>query len=116
MLRGREEISCLVGNWDDKAANLRRIAQRLNIGTDSLVFADDNPFERNLVRQELPEVAVPELPEDPAGFAACLAAAGYFEGLSITSEDQERVNQYRANAEREELRESTTDMAGYLQS
>jgi FkbH-like protein len=116
MLLRRKHISCFVANWDDKASNLRQIARRLNIGTDSLVLADDNPFERNLVRQELPEVAVPELPEDPAGFAACLAAAGYFEALSITNEDQERVNQYRANTEREQLRESTTDMAGFLQS
>jgi FkbH-like protein len=116
MLLRRIHISCFVANWEDKASNLRQIARRLNIGTDSLVFVDDNPFERNLVRQELPEVAVPELPEDPAAFAACIAAAGYFEALSITNEDQERVNQYRANAEREQLRESTTDMAGYLQS
>lgn len=116
MLLRRKHISCFVANWEDKASNLREIARRLNIGTDSLVFADDNPFERNLVRQELPEIAVPELAEDPAGFAACIAAAGYFEGLSITNEDQDRVNQYRANAEREQLRESTTDMASYLQS
>jgi FkbH-like protein len=116
MLIRRKDISCFVANWDDKASNLRQIAKRLNIGTDSLVFADDNPFERNLVRQELPEIAVPELPDDPSGFVACLAGAGYFEGLSITSEDQDRVNQYRANAEREQLRESTTDMSSYLQS
>ncbi len=116
MLLRRHHISCFVANWEDKASNLRQIARRLNIGTDSLVFADDNPFERNLVRQELPEVAVPELPEDPAGFAACIAAAGYFEGLSITNEDHQRVNQYRANTEREQLRESTMDMAAYLQS
>jgi len=116
MLLRRKHISCFVANWEDKASNLRQIARRLNIGTDSLVFADDNPFERNLVRQELPEVAVPELPEDPAGFAACIAAAGYFEGLNITNEDQERLNQYRANTERELLRDSTTDMGAYLQS
>jgi FkbH-like protein len=116
MLLRRQHISCFVANWDDKATNLRLIARQLNIGTDALVFADDNPFERNLVRQELPEVAVPELPEDPAGFVGCIAAAGYFEGLSVTNEDQERVNQYRANAEREQLREATTDMGAYLQS
>jgi FkbH-like protein len=116
MLLRRQDISCFVANWDDKATNLRLIARRLNIGTDALVFADDNPFERNLVRQELPEVAVPELPEDPAGFVGCIAAAGYFEGLSVTNEDQERVSQYRANAEREQLRAATTDMGAYLQS
>jgi FkbH-like protein len=116
MLLRRKHISCFVANWEDKATNLRQIARQLNIGTDALVFVDDNPFERNLVRQELPEVAVPELPEDPAGFVTCIASAGYFEGLSVTNEDQERVSQYRANAEREQLRESTTDMAAYLQS
>jgi len=116
MLLRRKDISCFLANWEDKPSNLREIARRLNIGTDSLVFADDTPFERNLVRQELPEVAVPELPEDPAGFAACIAAAGYFEALSVTTEDQERVSQYRANAEREQLRETTTDMSAYLQS
>jgi FkbH-like protein len=116
MLLRREHISCFVANWDDKASNLRQIAKTLNIGTDSLVFADDNPFERNLVRQELPEVAVPELPEDPADFSACISAAGYFEGLSVTNEDMERVSQYHANVERDQLRKSTTDMATYLQS
>ncbi len=116
MLLGLQDIACFVANWDDKASNLRRIAQRLNIGVDSLVFADDNPFERNLVRQELPEVAVPELPEDPAGFAACIAAAGYFESLSVTTEDEARTAQYKANAEREQLRESVTDMGAYLAS
>jgi FkbH-like protein len=114
MLLRKQDIACFVANWDDKATNLRRIAQRLNIGLDSLVFADDNPFERDLIRQELPEVGVPELPEDPAGYAACIAAAGYFESLAITTEDQERTSQYRANAEREQLRESVTDMAAYL--
>lgn len=116
MLLRRNDIACFVANWDDKASNLRQIAKRLNIGTDALVFADDNPFERNLIRQELPEVAVPELPEDPAGYASCIAAAGYFEGLGVTSEDRERTGQYRANAERELLRETVTDMAAYLTS
>ncbi len=116
MLLRRKDIACFVANWEDKASNLWHIAQRLNIGIDSIVFADDNPFERNLIRQELPEVAVPELPEDPAGFAACIAAAGYFESLSVTVEDEERTSQYRANSEREQLRESATDMSAYLSS
>jgi FkbH-like protein len=116
MLLRREHIACFVANWEDKASNLRQIAKRLNIGTDALVFVDDNPFERNLVRQELPEVAVPELPEDPALYAACIAAGGYFEALNITPEDEARTSQYRANVEREQLRESITDMGSYLAS
>lgn len=108
------DIACFVANWQDKASNLRAIAKTLNIGLDSLVFADDNPFERNLIRQELPEVAVPELPEDPALYADALAQAGYFEALTLTSEDRERTLQYQANADRERLRENVTDMASYL--
>lgn len=110
------DIACFVANWSDKAGNLRHIAERLNIGIDSLVFADDNPFERNIVRRELPMVAVPELPDDPAFYAQCLADAGYFEALHVTAEDFERGGQYRANIAREDLRASHTDLEGYLKS
>jgi FkbH-like protein len=110
------DIACFVANWSDKATNIRAIAEQLNIGLDSLVFADDNPFERNIVRRELPMVAVPELPEDPALYAQCIADAGYFEALRVTADDFERNGQYRANASRESLRAVHTDLAGYLKS
>ncbi len=116
MVLKREDIACFVANWEDKATNLRLIAQTLNIGIDSLVFADDNPFERNLVRRELPEVAVPELPEDPAYFVDCIAGAGYFESLALSAEDRERARLYQANAEREQLRGSATNIQDYLKS
>jgi FkbH-like protein len=116
MVLKMEDIACFVANWSDKASNLRLIAEQLNIGIDSLVFVDDNPFERNIVRRELPMVAVPELPEDPAFYAPFLANAGYFEALQITPEDLERGGQYRANVARESLRTSHTDLAGYLKS
>jgi FkbH-like protein len=114
MLLRIKDIACFIANWQDKATNLRTIAETLNIGLDSLVFADDNPFERNLIRQELPMVAVPELPEDPALYASTIAGAGYFESLSVNKEDLERGQQYQLNAERNRLRESSTDMAGFL--
>jgi FkbH-like protein len=116
MILRRADIACFVANWEDKAGNIRRIAKQLNIGLDSLVFVDDNPFERNLIRRELPMVAVPELPEDPCGYVRLLSAAGYFETLSITEEDRERSSQYRANLSREELREKATDMQGFLRA
>lgn len=116
MVLKREDIACFVANWQDKASNLRSIAQRLNIGLDSLVFVDDNPFERNLVRRELPMVRVPELPDDPAFYGACVSRAGYFEAVSLTPEDRERGHQYQANIERETLRTSGQDLASYLQS
>jgi FkbH-like protein len=114
MVLKETDISAFVANWDDKATNLRRIAKQLNIGLDSLVFLDDNPFERNLVRRELPEVAVPEVPDDPALIPAVLSAAGYFEGLAVTEEDRERTAQYGANREREVFQAETTDLSAYL--
>jgi FkbH-like protein len=114
MILKREHIACFVANWQDKATNIREIAKRLNLGLDSFVFVDDNPFERNLVRRELPVVAVPEIPEDPALYATCLADAGYFEALDVTEEDRERTQQYQANWQREAIRTAHTDMEGYL--
>ena len=110
----RTDIAAIAINWKDKPANIRAIASELNIGLDALVFVDDNPFERNLVRRELPMVAVPEVGDDPVGFIAALADAGYFEGFNVTDEDRERTGQYQGNRAREALRRSATDLEGYL--
>ncbi|HEY8287689.1 MAG TPA: HAD-IIIC family phosphatase [Acetobacteraceae bacterium] len=114
MVLRRADISSFVANWSDKAANIRAIAQELNIGLDALVFVDDNPFERNLVRQELPMVAVPEVSDDPTGYPVALADAGYFEALSVTDEDRERTAQYQGNKARDALKSSVTDLPAYL--
>jgi FkbH-like protein len=116
MILKRADIASFVANWDDKARNIRRIAHELNIGLDSLVFLDDNPFERNLVRSELPMVAVPEVSDDPSLFARAIADAGYFEGVAITDEDRERSRQYQANSERAALQAEAADLPTYLAS
>ena len=116
MLLQLKDFAVFVANWKDKASNLRSIAKRLRIGLDSLVFADDNPAERELIRRELPEVMVPEMPEDPAGYVGAIARAGYFEGLVLTAEDRDRAQRYAEEVEREGLRQASTDMRGYLQS
>lgn len=110
----RGDIAAFVANWEDKAGNLRRIAQMLDIGLDSLVFVDDNPAERDIVRRELPEVGVPELPEDIAEYPARVAAAGYFEAVSFTADDASRGRNYASNAERKAAQSQATDMEGYL--
>jgi FkbH-like protein len=111
------DIAAFRANWQDKAGNIRAIAEDLNIGLDSLVFLDDNPFERNLVRSALPMVAVPEVPDDdPALVPGVLADAGYFESLGITAEDRERTAQYQENRARDQLRASATDMESYLRA
>lgn len=116
MVLKEEDFAYFVANWQDKATNLRAIAAHLKIGLDALVFVDDNPAERALVRRELPEVAVPELPEEPADYVRCVARSGYFEGLSLTDEDRNRAANYAANRQREGLREQATDLLGYLKS
>src|SRR5712671_659936 len=114
MLLQRADIAAFVANWGDKAANLKTIAARLNIGLDSLVFVDDNPVERARVRESLPMVAVPELPEDAAYYVRCLANAGYFEAVSFTPDDQQRAGQYAANTEREALLGASESMDDFL--
>ena len=110
----RSDFAAFQANWDDKAQNLKAIAAKLNIGVDSLVFVDDNPIERARVRQSLPTVAVPEMPEDPAHYVRCLADAGYFEAVAFTAEDRGRAEAYAANAEREALLGSAESMDDFL--
>ena len=114
MLLKLTDIAAFVANWEDKAVNLRRIAEQLNIGIDSLVFVDDNPAERARIRQSLPMVAVPELPADAGQYVRCLADAGYFESVAFTADDSRRGEQYSANASREAFRESSQNMDDFL--
>jgi FkbH-like protein len=114
MVLRRSDIAAFQANWDDKAQNLKAIASRLNIGVDSLVFVDDNPVERARVRQSLPMVAVPEMPDDPAHYVRSLADAGYFEAVAFTADDRSRAEQYAANAEREALLETAESMDDFL--
>jgi FkbH-like protein len=116
MLLKRSDISGFFANWNDKAENLKAIATQLNIGLDSFVFVDDNPVERERVRQSLPMVAVPELPGDIAQYVRCLADAGYFEAVAFTSEDQKRTEQYAANLQRESLFELSGGLDEFLRN
>lgn len=115
MVLKRDDIACFVANWQDKVENLSAIAGQLNIGLDSLVFVDDNPAERARVRSALPMVAVPELPDDPAGYVRALAEHGYFEAVSFTREDSQRAASYTANVQREALRGSSQSLEAFLE-
>ncbi|MGH1402753.1 MAG: HAD-IIIC family phosphatase [Alphaproteobacteria bacterium] len=116
MVLKEKDISVFQANWNDKASNITAIAKTLNIGTDSLVFMDDNPAEREIIRQNLPEVCVPELPEDPSYYPRYIYAAGYFESLSFSEEDKKRADLYAQNTQRIELKNSIPDYDTYLQS
>jgi FkbH-like protein len=114
MVLKRQDIATFEASWGDKPAALRRIAEDLNVGLDSLVFFDDNPAERELMRQTLPMVAVPEVPEAVERYIDCLGEAGYFEAVAFTADDRQRTRQYAANSRRKQLEASTTDLQGFL--
>ncbi|MFN8640372.1 MAG: HAD-IIIC family phosphatase [Candidatus Binatia bacterium] len=116
MVLREEDIAVFVANWDPKPDNIRLIRERLNIGFDSMVFLDDNPFERTLVRDTLPGVIVPEMPEDPSDYVRAIAELNLFETTAFSEEDRRRADLYRANAERERLATSSTDLTAYLAS
>jgi FkbH-like protein len=111
-----KDIVCFKANWDPKSENIREIARELNLGVDSLVFIDDNQAEIEIVNQFVPEVSTIWAGDDPSGFAAKLKDARFFESRSITSEDVQRVQQYKQESERQQLLNSTTDMNAYLGS
>ncbi len=116
MLLRLDHIAVFQANWSDKATNIQAIANELSLGLDAVVFLDDNPMERGLVRELLPEVAVPELPEEPAYYARTLAAGGYFEAVAFASEDLKRAGYYQDNAKRVNMQSQVGGVEAYLAS
>jgi len=117
MLLREADIAAHRINWNDKASNLTELARELNIGTDSMVFLDDNPMERALMRQVHPEVLTPELPTDPSGYASFLSSLRVFETLHLTGEDANRTKSYAENQQRASLEKASGgDYNAYLHS
>ncbi len=116
MVLKRDDITVFIANWENKADNIRKIRETLEIGLDSMVFLDDNPFERNLVRELVPEVIVPELPEDPAEYVQAVSQLNLFESSSFSAEDVARSQLYKQEAERRELQTAYTNIDDYLKS
>jgi len=116
MVLREEHFSAMRINWHNKADNIRELAEELNIGLDSMVFMDDSPIERELIRQVLPEVLTVELPTDPSRYRMTLEELSDFELLAITKEDETRVAQYQAIRKRESVRTSSATLEEYLRS
>lgn len=116
MILRLSDIAVFIANWENKADNIRRIQKILNIGFDSMVFLDDNPVERQIVRENIPGIDVPELPEDPALYLDYLYKLNLFETVSISSEDSQRTYQYQKEAERMIFQEAFTNEDEFLLS
>lgn len=110
------DISVFIANWENKADNIRSIQGILNIGFDSMVFLDDNPFERNIVRESIPGITVPDLPEDPGEYLEFIYAQNLFETASYSNADKDRTKQYQIEAKRMIAAKSFTNEADFLKS
>ena len=116
MVLRMEDIAVFIANWETKVDNIRTVREILNIGFDSMVFLDDNPFERNMVRENIPGITVPELPEDPGEYLEFLYSLNLFETVSVSREDAGRTEQYRTEAARVSFSKTFTDEDDYLKS
>ena len=111
-----DDIAVFMANWETKVDNIRAIQSILNISFDSMVFLDDNPFERNIVRENIPGITVPELPEDPAKYLEYLYSLNLFETASYSNADKDRTKQYQVEAKRVSLAKTFTNEADFLKS
>lgn len=110
------DVAVFMANWETKVDNIRAIGQVLSIGFDSMVFIDDNPFERDIVRQNIPGITVPEMPEDPAEFLEHLYTLNLFETVSFSGEDTQRTRQYQEEANRTVFQKTFENEDAYLAS
>ena len=111
-----DDIAIFVANWENKVDNIKYIQSILNIGFDSMVFLDDNPFEREMVKSGVPGLTVPDLPEDPVDYLPYLRTLNLFETASYTEEDSERTKQYQEEAKRTIVQKSFANEDDFLQS
>jgi FkbH-like protein len=116
MLLRPDRFAALEINWDDKAVNLRRIAAALDIGLDAIAFLDDNPSEREWVREQVPDVHVLELPRDVVGYAEAVRSSPLFERLSLSDEDRVRTRQYAEQRQRARVAGSAGSLEEFLSS
>lgn len=116
MILNEDDFAALKVSWGSKSQALRELATELRLGVDSFLFLDDSPFERGEVRTELPEVLVPELPENPDEYAAFVARLGVLERPIVSSEDLARTQLQRQERLRDEARATSGSPEGYLES
>ena len=116
MVLREADFSAVRINWLPKSENMLAIARELNIGVDALVFVDDNPDERERMRQLLPQVLTVEMPRDPALYRTTIERLPELQTLAVTAEDRDRAERYREISLREESKTNVIDVESYLAS
>jgi FkbH-like protein len=105
-------------NWENKPTNIKNLANEINIGLDSMVFIDDNPVERELVKKAIPEITVPEFPKEPYNINVFIRTVmeDYFQIYKLTNEDLEKTNLYKENFRRNNFKSEFTSIEDFLQN
>ena len=116
MILKLEYIALFVANWKTKVENIKYIQEILNIGFDSMVFLDDNPMERDIVRKHIPSFTAPDLPEDPSEYLTYLKGLDLFSTVNYDTGDKDRTAQYQIEAKRVKQKETFTSMNDYVSS
>ena len=116
MVLRKDDFSSIIINWEDKVQNMREISSQLNIGLDSFVFFDDDPVNREFVRNELPQVKVPEISLDPSEYSKTLLSLNDFSNLQITEEDISRKKMYQEQKQRVNLQNSSSNLSDFLKT
>ena len=114
MVLSLEDISVFVANWDSKVDNIKSIQKTLNIDFESIVFIDDNSYERNLVKDNIPHITVPNLPEDPSNYLSFLYEENLFETVSLSNLDKDRTKLYQSEYRRVKSKSNFTDLSDYM--
>lgn len=114
MILRLDDIAVFVANRESKVDNIKEIQSVLNIGFDTIVFVDDDPFERHLVRTYIPQVQVPDVPEDPAKYLEFFRGLNLFETSAVTKEDVQRTAQYQQELKRSSSQRNYTDQGDFL--
>ena len=116
MILQENDFSCIKINWNDKASNMREISDELNIGLDSFVFFDDDPVNRELIKEMMPEITTPDMPHDPSLYSEVLHSIQDFSTFQITSEDSNRGKMYLEKKQRLESENSSYDINNFLKT
>ena len=116
MVLSLDDIAIFVANWKNKVENIQYIKNVLNIGYDSMVFIDDNPVERDMVKSAISQIIVPDLPNDPSLYKEFLIRENLFETTNYSNLDIDRTKKYKAEIDRKELEVSSFNIDDFLKS
>jgi len=116
MILKEGDFSCMKINWNNKASNMLEISEELNIGLDSFVFFDDDPVNRELIKENMPEITTPDLPHDPSLYSEVIQSLSDFSTFQITSEDTKRGQMYLEQKQRSESQNSSSNISEFLKT